>query len=478
MSQVAKIRRVKHHGAHVYLGLRNGTDSYTGNPVQVIKWLCDGYRTRFNQHRATEEVFLWGKHPDEADRFLIRGSDGKPAKRPLGTGPGKIKDSQARADFSYMAAMPVQVIQHAGRVENTEWWAAKKRRKTLKTKGKDPGSLPGFRSKKAGDMRFGAWYNGGRNAVFHQTGKKSGVLAITGQNPSGKTRPESKGLRWKLGITLHVSQPIRPYTSVQVDWARMQVTFINDAPIIERPGTGAVVGIDRGVAHTLASSDGRFYDSPGTKDEQKRRAFWQKRMNKARQIAEAEGRDYRTSNRYRQVRKNASAQSAKIARIRKDFAHKTSTILAREYDVIVAEDLQVAAMTRSARGTVENPGKNVAQKRALNRSILEQGWSQLLGMIAYKTRSLLPGDDTSRLVVVDPKYTSQRCNNCGVIDAENRESQAVFQCRTCGHTAHADTNAAQNILDRHIRGWTGPTRSKSKTTKAAVMSPGGVCVES
>ncbi len=55
------------------------------------------------------------------------------------------------------------------------------------------------------------------------------------------------------------------------------------------------------------------------------------------------------------------------------------------------------------------------------------------------------------MILVDPAYTSQICPVCGVVDAENRRTQAVFHCQPCGHEAHADVNAAQNIFAKGIQ---------------------------
>lgn len=105
------------------------------------------------------------------------------------------------------------------------------------------------------------------------------------------------------------------------------------------------------------------------------------------------------------------------------------------------EALRTANMTRSAKGTMESPGINVRQKAGLNRSILEQGWHQFETLLTYKLEAA-----GGRLVKVNPAYTSQTCCACGSISGEHRESQAVFHCADCGHSAHADTNAALNIL--------------------------------
>ncbi|MCR2831822.1 RNA-guided endonuclease TnpB family protein [Acidithiobacillus ferrooxidans] len=113
---------------------------------------------------------------------------------------------------------------------------------------------------------------------------------------------------------------------------------------------------------------------------------------------------------------------------------------------VVLEDLKVRNMTGSAKGTVEQPGHNVRQKAGLNKSILDQGWGMLKQMLGYKLQWA-----GGMLLLVDPAYTSQICPVCGLVDAENRKTQAVFHCQHCGHEAHADVNAAQNILARGLR---------------------------
>ena len=97
-------------------------------------------------------------------------------------------------------------------------------------------------------------------------------------------------------------------------------------------------------------------------------------------------------------------------------------------------------MTKSARGTLQNPGKNVKAKSGLNRVILDQGWGEFRRQLSYK--SVWYG---SKLLVVSEKYTSQTCSSCCHRDAANRQSQSVFQCIACGYQDNADTNAAKNI---------------------------------
>ena len=116
---------------------------------------------------------------------------------------------------------------------------------------------------------------------------------------------------------------------------------------------------------------------------------------------------------------------------------KTSTDLARRFDLIRVEDLHIRNMTRSARGTVDQPGTNVRAKAGLNRGILANAWGQLVIRLEHKARG--------RVEKIKAAYTSQTCSACGHCAPDNRESQAVFRCVACGHQVNADVNAACNI---------------------------------
>jgi len=126
---------------------------------------------------------------------------------------------------------------------------------------------------------------------------------------------------------------------------------------------------------------------------------------------------------------------------RKDWAEKLSTRLARDFDVIRLEDLNIRGMTRSARGTKKQPGRNVAAKAGLNKGILDAGW----GLLERRLQEKAPG----RIEKVQAAYTSQRCSACGHMAAESRESQALFRCVACGYACNADVNAARNIAAGH-----------------------------
>ncbi len=129
-----------------------------------------------------------------------------------------------------------------------------------------------------------------------------------------------------------------------------------------------------------------------------------------------------------------------IACIRKDFLHKTSTTISKNHAVIIIEDLKVSNMSRSASGTIEEPGRNVKAKSGLNRSILDQGWGEFRRQLEYK--QLWRG---GKVVTINPGYTSQACSACGHVSSENRKTQSRFECVVCGFAENADLNAALNI---------------------------------
>jgi putative transposase len=137
---------------------------------------------------------------------------------------------------------------------------------------------------------------------------------------------------------------------------------------------------------------------------------------------------------------------------------KATTDIARRFDTIRIEALDVRAMTRSARGTVEQPGQRVAQKRGLNRGISRSGWGLLAARLQHKA--------CGRVEQVPAAYTSQRCSVCGHVAPGNRKSQAVFECEACtAGTPNADVNAARNIAAGRAvtaRGDLGASRSANR----------------
>jgi transposase len=204
---------------------------------------------------------------------------------------------------------------------------------------------------------------------------------------------------------------------------RWHIAFAVIPAPLAGPGNGSVVGIDRGVAVTLALSDGATYQAPPPVG--------------VRKAARALSRCQRGSHRRQRAKARLARLHARTADRRRDFVETTSTIIARRYDVIRIEDLRVANMVRSARGTLDHPGSHVAQKAGLNRSILNAAWT------AFATR--LEGKAAGRVERVDPAFTSQCCSVCGFVAAGSRQSQALFRCVACAYTNNADVNAARNI---------------------------------
>ena len=194
------------------------------------------------------------------------------------------------------------------------------------------------------------------------------------------------------------------------------------------------VGIDRGVAVPLALSDGSTYELPG------RIASLELLHKRAQRIA---ARRKRGSKRHARAIRRAAKIRARQARIRKDWAHRATTDIARLNGTVVIERLRIKDMTKSASGTIAAPGTNVAQKRGLNRSILNIGWHHIETMLMYKLAY-----SGGTLIKVNPAHTSQTCSACGNVDGRSRKNQATFVCTACGHRSNAGLNAAINILRR------------------------------
>ena len=209
------------------------------------------------------------------------------------------------------------------------------------------------------------------------------------------------------------------------DGHRWRAFVFYEVKVERRPDDGEVLGVDMNIRQ-VATSDGHFYFLPDLEKKERRRRWYQKRM--ARQL--------KGSNRRKDTRKKLAKVSRKIANIRKDWVHQTTKEIAGKCGTIAVEDLKVKNMTASARGTVENPGKNVKQKAGLNRAMLDTAFGELRKNLEYKC---------GRLVEVNPAYTSQTCRRCGHTDKENRKTQARFLCVSCGFASNADTNAAMNI---------------------------------
>ena len=192
------------------------------------------------------------------------------------------------------------------------------------------------------------------------------------------------------------------------------------------------VGIDLGIKKMIALSDGTHIEPIN--------AFIKAQRKLARLQRGLSRKVKLSSNWHKQVKKIQKLHWH-IANIREDYLHKSSCALSKNHAIVCMEDLQVSNMSKSAKGTLDRPGRNVKVKSGLNKAILDQGWGELTRQLSYK--QYWRG---GVLVLVPPQYTSQQCSECGHVDADNRPSQAVFHCHACSHTENADTNAAKNVL--------------------------------
>jgi putative transposase len=197
------------------------------------------------------------------------------------------------------------------------------------------------------------------------------------------------------------------------------------------PSTSAV-GIDVGVTRFATLSTGQVFAPLNSFRK------YEKRLGRAQRVL---SRKIKFSNNWRKARARVQKIHFGIGNSRRDYLHKTSTIISKNHAMIFLEELQIENMSRSGKGTVEEPGTNVRAKSGLNKSILDQGWGEFRRQLEYK-------QDWSggRVVTVAPQHTSQQCSCCGHTAKENRVSQAAFTCVKCGHQENADLNAAQNIL--------------------------------
>ena len=216
------------------------------------------------------------------------------------------------------------------------------------------------------------------------------------------------------------------------------------------------VGIDMGIANFATLSDGTQIASPNALT---------KHLKKLSKLQRQMAKKVKGSGHWLKAKKRVSKLHSKIKNIRNDFLHKTSTMICKTHATIVLEELKIknnvavdactplcgyrhgpsahplGRLSRSAAGTIENPGKNVRAKSGLNRLILDQGWGEFKRQLQYKATW-----NGGKVVFVPPQYTSQQCSQCGHTEKENRKTQAKFKCLACGYKTHADYNAALNIL--------------------------------
>ena len=300
-----------------------------------------------------------------------------------------------------------------------------------------------------------SWRKAGRDEGFRIVGRGRQWDVRRLSRKAGEVWVPKAGwirFRWSRAILVGA----KSYRVTMDRAGRWHIAFAVIPAPVPAPGNGQTVGIDRGVAVSAALSTGDLLHCPRLTGRERTRL---RRLQ--RKLARAK----RGSNRRGRVKHAIARLKARESDRRKDWAEKTSTDLARRFDLIRVEDLQIKNMTRSARGTRENPGRNVRQKAGLNREIMRSGW----GLLVRRLEEKAPG----RVEKVSPALTSQRCSACGQVDRGSRESQAVFRCTACGFAGNADVDAAINIAAGHAvtaRGGGGVTRPVNREPHLLLQS--------
>lgn len=212
------------------------------------------------------------------------------------------------------------------------------------------------------------------------------------------------------------------------------------------PESTTAVGIDMGIARFATLSDGTFFEPLNS---------FRRHEKALRKAQQALSRKVKFSNNWRKAKARVQRIHARIANVRRDYLHKVSNAISKNHAMVCIEDLRVRNMSKSAAGTLDNPGKNVRAKSGLNKSILDQGWFEFRRQLDYKLAW-----SGGLLITVPPQNTSRTCPRCGHVSADNRRTQARFQCVECGFEEHADVVGAINILSRgmQIRGIKGGAR--------------------
>ena len=213
-------------------------------------------------------------------------------------------------------------------------------------------------------------------------------------------------------------------------YVSIQTEYEQETPV----HSGSDIGIDMGIVRFATLSDGRYFEPINAFHSLKGRLAKLQRQLK---------RKTKGSNNWKKLVAKISKLHHRIANIRKNFLHQISHTISKNHATVYVEDLQVKNMSKSAKGTVENPGKNIRQKAGLNRAILDQAWYEFRRQLEYKLRWR-----SGQLIPVSPQYTSQCFPACGHTAKENRTTQALFACVQCGYSNNADVVGAMNVLQR------------------------------
>jgi len=203
------------------------------------------------------------------------------------------------------------------------------------------------------------------------------------------------------------------------------------------PSATSAVGIDMGIARFATLSDASYIAPLNS---------FKRHEARLRRYQRVMSRKIKFSKNWHKAKRRVQNIHTRLSNARRDFLHKSTTTISQNHAMVCIEDLQVRNMSKSAKGSTEKPGKNAAAKSGLNKSILDQGWFEFRRQLQYKLHWA-----GGILVAVPPHNTSRACPACGHVAAENRQTQAHFECVDCGYQNNADVVGAMNVLARGHR---------------------------
>ncbi|MEU0213194.1 RNA-guided endonuclease TnpB family protein [Streptomyces canus] len=292
---------------------------------------------------------------------------------------------------------------------------------------------------------------------IHDSGKRLARLVERGQAVIQSVTITRGGHRWYASVLAKVQQSVpvlwehvhddgtrTPYLSrTQAEKAAENGGHVEQ---IGRPTArqraGGLVGVDLGSHYLAALSSPLDPADPASALVQHPRLLADSlaRLAKAQR---AMSRCQQGSGRWRKARARVSRVHQQITVRRASFLHGLSKKLATAYTHVAIDDLDITALTASAKGTRDKPGKNVKAKGRFNRHLLDAGLGSLRQKLAYKTAWY-----GSQLVVLDQgEPVHGTCANCKERNPSSDPSCSTFHCPSCGAAVHRHENSTANIVD-------------------------------
>lgn len=234
--------------------------------------------------------------------------------------------------------------------------------------------------------------------------------------------------KFKDGIPVKIHRPIKGEIGkvciTKTPTGKYFVSIFTEEEYEEVKHTSKSVGIDLGIKNLIVTSDGRkIKNNKYIKKYEKKLAKSQKHLSRKKKGSQG----------YENQRLKVAKIHEKILNCRRDYLHKCSSALIKDYDIICVEDLNV---------------KNMMGNRRLSKSISDTSWSMLLNFLTYKA------EWNNKYVVKIGRFfpSSQMCSYCGYINNEVKKLNVrEWDCPRCGNHHDRDVNASINILREGLR---------------------------